>query len=205
MKTLPFTGDPAADEFLAENHFALLVGMLLDQQVPFEWAFSAPKKLEQRMGGQLDAASVAKTDEKHLVELFSDKPALHRFPASMARRVHALAQAVVDDFGGDTDAIWKSASSGEELFDNLSKLPGFGKQKSKIFVALLGKRLGIQPPGWRESSAPYGEPDAMLSIADVDGKEALGAVRAHKRQLKAAAKSLATLEASKPKTVRRKA
>ncbi len=126
-----------------------------------------------------------------LAKLFAEKPALHRFPSSMATRVHALAQTIVDDYGGDTASIWKKAPSGDDLVKNLTALPGFGKQKAKIFAALLAKRFDVRPEGWREASAPYGADDALLSVADIDSPESLAAVRSHKRQMKAAAKSLA--------------
>lgn len=199
--TLAFTGDAKADELLASNPFALLVGMVLDQQVPFERAFSAPKALRDRLGGQLEAKTVAAMSPDKLAELFSEKPALHRFPSTMAVRVHDLARVVVDRFGGDATGVWKSASSGDELVETLSSLPGFGKYKAKIFTALLAKRFDVRPPGWKEASDPFGEAGTTMSIADIDSPEALAMVRDHKRQMKAAAKSLADLK-DRPKAGR---
>lgn len=187
---LSITGDADADALLSKNPFALIVGMLLDQQVPIERAFAAPKALADRLGGRLDPATVAATKPEQLAKLFAQKPALHRFPSSMAARVQALAHVIVDEYGGDTTSIWKSASSGEELVENLSALPGFGKQKAKIFAALLGKQLAVEPKGWKEATSPYGEEGALRSVADIDSPAALVAVREHKRQMKAAAKSL---------------
>jgi uncharacterized HhH-GPD family protein len=187
---LSITGDAEADTLLSTNRFALIVGMLLDQQVPLERAFAAPKALAERLGGRLEPETVAATDPDRLVALFSEKPALHRFPSSMATRTQALARVIVDQYGGDTEAIWTSAASGEDLVKTLAELPGFGKQKAKIFAALLAKRLGVRPVGWEVATAPYGELGALRSVADIDSPESLVAVRDHKRQMKAAAKSL---------------
>ncbi|MGA8297124.1 MAG: HhH-GPD-type base excision DNA repair protein [Acidimicrobiales bacterium] len=188
---LAITGDREADALLSSNAFALIVGMLLDQQITIEKAFTSPKDLATRLGGHLDPQTVADMEPDRLAKLFAEKPALHRFPSSMATRVHALAQTIVDDYGGDTASIWKKAPSGDDLVKNLTALPGFGKQKAKIFAALLAKRFDVRPEGWREASAPYGADDALLSVADIDSPESLAAVRSHKRQMKAAAKSLA--------------
>jgi uncharacterized HhH-GPD family protein len=183
----PFTGNDAADQLLSDNPFALLVGMLLDQQVPMEWAFGAPAMLRDRLGGDLDPADVAAMDPEKLKEVFAERPALHRYPGSMAGRVHTLAQAVVDDYGGDAAAVWSTAATGDELLRRLTSLPGFGDQKARIFLAVLAKRLGVTPPGWEAAAGLYGNP-GYYSVADVDGAAALEKVRAYKKDVKAKAK-----------------
>ena len=186
---LYLSGDPKADKLLAENPFALLVGMVLDQQIPLERAFFAPLELEQRLGAPLDAAAIASMPEDDLVTAFSARPALHRFPGSMAKRVQDLSRIVVADYDGDPARLWETATSGADLLRRVERLPGFGKQKAKIFVALLGKQIGVRPAGWESASAPFGEPGSRLSVADIDSPEALAAVRAHKKAMKAATKS----------------
>jgi uncharacterized HhH-GPD family protein len=178
--------DPEADRLLSENPFALLVGMVLDQQIPLERAFRAPLELAQRLGGTLDAATVAATDPDRLAALFAKPPALHRFPSAMAERVRALASAVEQEYGGEPTRIWQGATSGEELLDRVRRLPGFGEQKARIFVALLGKQLGVRPPGWEQACAPYSARGSFLSVADIDGPESLAKVRDAKRALKQA-------------------
>ncbi len=190
MTTLSITGDAEADALLSSNPFALIVGMVLDQQIRIEHAFAAPKALAKRLGGRLDPVVVASADPARLAALFSEKPSLHRFPSSMASRVQALARVIVDQYGGDTDAIWKRVTSGDELVTDLAALPGFGRQKAKIFAALLAKQLGVRPQGWREATSPYGDDGALRSVADIDSPESLAMVREHKRQMKAAAKSV---------------
>jgi uncharacterized HhH-GPD family protein len=186
--TTPFTGEPDADELLATDPFALLVGMLLDQQVPMEWAFRGPYELKQRLGARLDVAEIAAMDVEKLRAVFSEKPALHRYPGSMAERVHALAQHIVEEYDGDAARIWKDAGSGDDLLARLQALPGFGKQKAQIFLAILGKRLGITPPGWEAAAGNYGS-SGYFSVADVDGPGALERVREYKRDMKAKAKA----------------
>jgi uncharacterized HhH-GPD family protein len=177
---------------LAKDPFALLVGMLLDQQVPMEWAFTGPHTLAQRLGnGRLEPTQIASYDPEKFAALASERPAIHRYPGSMAKRIQALAQHIVDNYGGDAAAIWSDAGTGEELLRRLKALPGFGEQKAKIFLALLGKQLGIQPEGWREAAGVYGEDGSTRSIADVTGPEALAAVRAYKQKVKAKAKKAA--------------
>jgi uncharacterized HhH-GPD family protein len=172
-----------ANDLLARDPFALLVGMLLDQQVPMEWAFTGPNTLAQRLGSdRLDPAQIATYDPDKFVALASERPAIHRYPGSMAKRIQALAQHIVDNYGGDAEAIWADAPDGAELLKRLKALPGFGEQKAKIFLALLGKQLGIQPKGWREAAGVYG---------DVTSAEALAAVRAYKQKVKAKAKKAA--------------
>ena len=153
--TLAITGDRDADRLLNTDPLALLIGMLLDQQVPMEWAFRGPALLEQRLGGKLDADEIAAMDSEALVAIFCVKPALHRFPASMARRAHDLCVVVAKDYDGNAEKIWKDARSGEDLFTRLRALPGYGEEKSKIFVAILAKRMSVKPTGWEEVAGPF--------------------------------------------------
>ncbi|MEV7619564.1 HhH-GPD-type base excision DNA repair protein [Microbacterium sp. NPDC089321] len=186
---LHITGDTAADDLLTNNPLALLVGMLLDQQVPMETAFAGPLKIEQRTGAA-DAAAIASMDPDAFLEAFRQTPAVHRFPGSMAARVQTLCQTLVDEWGGDASALWTSGDpDGREVLTRLKKLPGFGEQKAKIFLALLGKQYGFTGEGWREASAPYGEEDAYRSVADIVSPESLTKVREHKKAMKAAAKA----------------
>lgn len=187
--TIPVTGDPAADALLVENPFALLLAMLLDQQVPMEWAFRGPYTLNERIGG-LDPVAIAAMTPDELEAAFKAKPALHRFPGSMAKRAHALAQVIVDEYGGDTSKVWNDATSGDELYERLRALPGFGDEKSKIFLALLGKRLGVKPPGWEAAAQPFSD-DTPRSVADIDSPETLARVRDWKRAKKAMGKGKA--------------
>ena len=186
---MPVTGDPDADRFLVEHPLALLIGMLLDQQVPMEWAFKGPHTLAQRLGG-LDAAAIAAMPPDDLIEVFKQKPALHRFPGSMAKRTHDLCRALVDEYGGDAEAVWRDAPTGDELLGRLRALPGFGEMKSKIFLALLAKRLGVTPPGWEKAAAPYSD-STPRSVADIDSAETLARVRDWKRSQKAKGKTKA--------------
>jgi uncharacterized HhH-GPD family protein len=186
---LHLSGDPQADELISENPLALLIGMVLDQQVPLERAFSSPRDLQERLGGQLDTRSIADMDSGKLAAVFSERPALHRFPVSNAERVQQLCQIIVQDYDGDARRVWDGASSGNELLRRVRALPGFGDQKAKIFVALLAKQFGVQPPGWQEASHPYGDPGTNYSVADITDPSSLARVRAHKAQLKAAAKA----------------
>jgi len=186
---LHITGDTAADDLLTNNPLALLVGMLLDQQVPMETAFAGPLKIEQRTGAA-DAAAIASMDPDAFLEAFKETPAVHRFPGSMATRVQTLCQTLVDEWGGDASALWTSGDpDGREVLARLNKLPGFGEQKAKIFLALLGKQYGFTGEGWREASAPYGEENAYRSVADIVSPESLTKVREHKKAMKAAAKA----------------
>jgi uncharacterized HhH-GPD family protein len=187
--TLHITGDAAADALLSDDPFALLVGMLLDQQIAMETAFAGPAKIRERVGS-LDPATIAAQDADAFVEVFRTTPAVHRFPGSMAGRVQTLADVVAREWGGDASAIWTSDSpDGEEILRRLKALPGFGDQKAKIFLALLGKRFGISAPGWREAAGPYGEDGAYRSVADIVDPESLTRVRETKRAAKAAAKT----------------
>jgi len=189
MPELHITGDDASDRLLSEDPLALLIGMLLDQQVPMETAFAGPEKLRTRLGA-FDAAAIADTDPERLEALFKESPAIHRFPGSMAARVQGLCRALVDDWGGDAAAIWTAGSpSGAEVLKRLKALPGFGEQKAKIFVALLGKQYGIDATGWREAAGAYGEEGSYRSVADIVDPDSLAKVRAAKKAAKAAAKA----------------
>lgn len=186
---LHITGDPAADKLLSEDAFALLTGMLLDQQVTMESAFAGPEKIRTRIG-TVSPEAIAGHDPQAFVEMFKERPAVHRFPGSMAGRVQALAEAVQSDWNGDATAIWTQGEpSGAEVLKRLKALPGFGDQKAKIFLALLGKQRGLQAPGWREAAGHYGEDGSYLSVADIVDPESLVKVRASKQAAKAAAKA----------------
>ncbi|MGC9500824.1 HhH-GPD-type base excision DNA repair protein [Streptomyces sp. WG7] len=188
--TLHLAQDPEADELLGRSPLAALVGMLLDQQVPMEWAFKGPSTIARRMGAEdLDAHDIAAYDPEAFAALLSDKPAVHRYPGSMAGRVQQLCRYLVDTYDGDAEAVWRGVGTGGELLKRLQELPGFGKQKAQIFLALLGKQLGVQPEGWREAAGAYGEPKSFRSVADITGPESLTKVRAHKQEMKAAAKA----------------
>jgi uncharacterized HhH-GPD family protein len=187
--TLRLAQDPEADALLASDPLALLMGMLLDQQFPLEWAFRAPWRLAQRMGrSSFDAGELAAWDPEALVKLMAGPPALHRYPASMAGRIQALCGHVAERYGGDAAALWQTAGTGAELLRRLKALPGFGDQKARIFVALLGKQLGVRPDGWREAAGPYGEDGTRRSAADVTDPASLAEVRAAKQATKRAAK-----------------
>jgi uncharacterized HhH-GPD family protein len=179
--------DEAADKVLSEDPFALLMGMLLDQQFPMERAFAGPAKVLERFGS-LNPAEIAAADPDEFAALCSTPPAVHRFPGSMATRIQALAAHVVDEYDGRTDRLWTEAGSGRELLRRLQAIPGFGKQKSQIFVALVGKQLGVQPEGWVEAAGDYAEPGSFRSVADVVDGTSLEKVRAFKKEKKAAAK-----------------
>ena len=186
--TLHITGDAAADQLLTDDPLALLIGMLLDQQVAMETAFAGPLKIAER-AGTLDASALASFDPDAFAELFKATPAVHRFPGSMAARVQALCAAIEQDWAGDAAAIWRQGEpDGPTVLKRLKALPGFGEQKAKIFLALLGKQYGFTGDGWREASAPYGEEGAHRSVADIVSPESLALVREHKRAMKAAAK-----------------
>jgi len=191
-KSLPFTGDPKADEYLVSDPLALLIGMVLDQQVPLEKAFSGPWLLRERLGTELDAARIAAMPPAEFAALFIEKPALHRFPGSMAARVQDLCRLLVQDYGGSASAVWTNAATGDELLRRVKALPGFGDRKARVFVALLGKQLGVRPKGWEQVAGPFGQPGSLASVADIDSPGALLAVREHKRAMKTAAKAAAS-------------
>ena len=190
---LHITGDDKADAVLSRDPLALLIGMVLDQQIPIEKAFSSPADLLQRLGGKgpLDAAAIAAMDPDELAGIFREQPALHRYPGSMAGRVQAVCRVIADEYGNKADAVWKGAQSGDELLARLRALPGFGEQKAKIFAALLGKQLDVRPDGWRKVTTPYGKEGSSLSVADITSPESLAKVRATKKALKAKAKAKA--------------
>jgi len=190
--TLRIAQDAAADELLSRDPLALLIGMLLDQQFPMERAFGAPRLLADRLGVEsLDAAALAATDPEQLTKVFQGPPALHRYPGSMAARTQELCRLLVERYGGRADALWADAPDGGTLLKRLNELPGFGAQKSKIFLALLGKQLGVTPPGWREAAGAYGEDGSHRSVADITGPESLAEVRRVKQEQKQAARAAA--------------
>lgn len=187
--TLHITDDEAADRLLTDDPLALLIGMLLDQQVAMETAFAGPLKIQER-AGTLDAAALAAYDPDAFAELFKQTPAVHRYPGSMAGRVQALCREIEEKWGGDAAAIWTDGSpSGPDVLKRLKALPGFGEQKAKIFLALLGKQYGYTGEGWRAASGSYGDEGSLRSVADIVSPESLAKVREHKRAMKAAAKS----------------
>jgi uncharacterized HhH-GPD family protein len=184
--TLYITRDKAADKLLNTNPNALLLGMLLDQQVPMEWAFTGPATLKARLG-HLDPKKIAAMDEDAFVAVCCEKPAIHRFPGSMGKRVHQVCTALAADYKGDAANIWKGVDTGNAIYDRLKALPGFGDEKSMIFVALLAKTQGIAPDGWRAAAGKFGD-DVPRSVADVHDEASLGKVREWKKAQKAAKK-----------------
>ena len=190
MPNLRIAQDDAADELLSRDPLALLIGMLLDQQFPMERAFGAPRLLADRFGVQtLSAADLASADPEELVRVFQGPPALHRYPGSMAGRTQDLCRLLVERYDGRAENLWADVPDGATLLRRLGELPGFGAQKSKIFVALLGKQYGATPPGWREAAGDYGLDGSRRSVADITGPETLLEVRAFKQEQKQAAKT----------------
>ncbi|MGW6570555.1 HhH-GPD-type base excision DNA repair protein [Streptomyces sp. NPDC054945] len=188
--TIRLAQQPDADALLGRSPLAALVGMLLDQQVPMEWAFSGPWTIAQRLGSDdLDAHTIAAYDPEAFAALLSEKPAVHRYPGSMATRIQQLCGYLVEHYDGSAEAVWAAAATGQELLKRLKALPGFGEQKAQIFLALLGKRFGVRPTGWREAAGGYGPANVYRSAADITGPESLAKVRAHKQEMKAAAKA----------------
>lgn len=183
---IPITGDDAADRLLEQDPLALLIGMLLDQQVPMEWAFRGPATLKERLGGSLDATAIAATAEDDFVAVCCARPAIHRFPASMGRRIHALCRHLVDHYDGDAARIWKGVRSADTLASRLRALPGYGDEKTRILIAILAKRLGRAPAGWEQAAAPFSDHEPR-SVADVDSPESLVRVREWKRMMRAKA------------------
>ncbi|MEZ5170574.1 MAG: HhH-GPD-type base excision DNA repair protein [Acidimicrobiia bacterium] len=184
---IPITGEADADRLLQDEPLALLLGMLLDQQVPMEWAFRGPHTLQERLGRPLDAADIAAMDPEELERVFREKPALHRYPASMAKRAHALCATIVDEYDGDAAAVWTEATDGADALNRLRALPGYGPEKSKILLAILGKRLGVALEGWEHAAEPFSG-STPRSVADVDSAESLEKVRAWKKAQKAKGK-----------------
>jgi uncharacterized HhH-GPD family protein len=192
VPTLRIAQDDAADELLGRDPLALLIGMLLDQQFPMERAFAAPRLLADRLGvDDLDAAALAGVDPEELTKVFQGPPALHRYPGSMAARTQELCRLLVERYGGRADGLWEDVPDGATLLKRIGELPGFGAQKSKIFLALLGKQCGVTPPGWREAAGAYGEEGSHRSVADITGAESLAEVRRFKQEQKQAAKQRA--------------
>jgi uncharacterized HhH-GPD family protein len=189
--TFPVTGDDAADALLLADPLALLIGMLLDQQIPMEKAFRSPFDLAERMGVErLDAAAIATADPEAMLAIFKGPPALHRFPKAFAERTQAVCAALVETYDGQAERLWTEAEDGADLLGRLLALPGFGKDKAQIFVALLAKRVGFRPTGWEQAAGEFGD-GRRLSVADVDSKEAFDRVRAWKKEQKAKAKAAA--------------
>jgi uncharacterized HhH-GPD family protein len=188
-RAIAITGEPAADALLDRDPFALLAGMLLDQQFPMERAFAGPQKIAERLGvGHLDPAFIAAQDPDAFAALCATPPAVHRYPGSMAGRLQALAAVIVEQYDGDAAALWTGASSGADLLARLRSLPGFGETKARIFLALLGKQRGMRPPGWQQAAGAYAEAGSHRSVADVVDAESLAKVRAFKQEQKRAAK-----------------
>ncbi|MER5566388.1 HhH-GPD-type base excision DNA repair protein [Streptomyces goshikiensis] len=188
--TMRLAQQPEADALLARSPLAALVGMLLDQQVPMEWAFSGPYTIAERLGADdLDAHAIAAYDPEAFAALLSRKPAVHRYPGSMAKRIQQLCAYLVEHYDGDAEAVWKGVGTGAEVLRRLKELPGYGEQKAQIFLAMLGKRFGVRPKGWREVAGGYGPANVYRSAADITGPESLAKVRAHKQEMKAAAKA----------------
>ena len=181
-RALPWTDDPRAAQLIARDPLALLIGFLLDQQVPMEWAFGAPQRLKERLGGKLDAKAIAAMDPEELVGHFVAKPPLHRYPASMARRTQKLCQVLVDEYRGEARRVWADASDASEAVRRIAKLPGFSAQKGRVIVGVLAKRLGVELEGWRGLAPDW------FSLADVDTPEALLQYRDIKRSAKKAGK-----------------
>jgi uncharacterized HhH-GPD family protein len=186
---LHLSQNPEADALLSKSPFALLVGMVLDQQVPLEWAFASPLELERRLGKPLEPKGIAEMDPESLAAAFSAKPALHRYPGSMAARVQDMATLLVERYDGRPENLWDGVTSGAELLARVKELPGFGEHKAKIFVALLGKQLGVRPDGWEAASAPFGDAGSFRSVADITNPDTLDKVREFKQALKAAHKA----------------
>jgi uncharacterized HhH-GPD family protein len=186
--TFFITGDPEADDLLAEDPLALLLGMLLDQQVPMEWAFAAPARLRERLPAGLDAGAIAAMDPGDVEAAFRAKPALHRYPASMAKRAHELCRHLVEHHDGRAEAVWEGVDDGAELRRRLEALPGFGRDKARIFLAVLAKRRGVRPTGWEDAAGPFAD-DQPRSVADVTDQASLERVRAFKKEQKAAGRA----------------
>jgi uncharacterized HhH-GPD family protein len=184
--TLSLPIEPQANELLSRDAFALLLAMMLDQQVPFEKAFSSPYQLTLRLGHEPTAQEIAEFDPDALAGIFSERPALHRFPRAMADRAQELAKIVAERYDGDASALWAGAADGAGLKARLAELPGFGEYKAQITIALIGKQLGVRPAGWREAAGHFGEEGSHYSVADITDEDSLLAVRSYKKQMKSA-------------------
>jgi len=182
--TLYITGDADADQLLNTDPLALLLGMLLDQQVPMEWAFKGPATLKDRLG-HLDAARIAAMDQDAFVAVCCEKPAIHRFPAAMGRRAHEVCVHIAERYKGDAAKVWKGVKTGDQLFARLREIPGYGEEKAQIFTAILAKRMGVRPAGWEAAAGPFADPTPR-SVADIDSPLALAKVREWKKAKKAA-------------------
>ncbi len=189
--TLSLPIEPAANDLLSRDGLALLLAMMLDQQVPTEKAFGSPYQLALRLGHEPTAQELADFDPDALADLFAQRPALHRFPRAMAGRAQELARIVADRYDGDAAALWNTAGSGAELLGRLAELPGFGTYKAQIMMALLGKQLGMRPDGWREAAGEYGGDGAFCSVADITDDASLAAVRSYKKEMKSKRKAAA--------------
>jgi uncharacterized HhH-GPD family protein len=187
--TLSLPIDAEANELLGRSPLALLIGMILDQQFPMERAFGSPYELARRLGHEPTADEIAAFDPDELIAIFAKPPVLHRFPKAMAARVQEACRIVVDRYGGDVERIWTEAADGRDAFKRVAELPGFGKQKAQIFIALLGKQFGVRPDGWREVAGDYGAEGSFRSVADVVDAASLEKVRDFKKQMKAAAQA----------------
>jgi uncharacterized HhH-GPD family protein len=187
--TLSLPVSEEANELLSRSPFALLLAMMLDQQVPLEKAFSSPYELAKRLGHEPTAVELAGFDPDALAAIFAERPALHRFPKAMAARAQELARQLIEHYDGDAQKVWAEAGTGAELAARLSRLPGFGGYKAQITTALLGKQFGVQPPGWREAAGHFGAAGSHYSVADIVDDTSLAAVRAYKKDVKAAAKA----------------
>lgn len=188
--TLAVTGDSEADDLVNTDGLALLIGMLLDQQIPIEWAFRGPAELRRRLGGSLDAATIAAMPADEVRNRCAEKPALHRYPGSMGERIHQLCVFIVEHYDGDATKIWDEAADAKDLLNRLKELPGYGEQKAKIFLAILGKRFGAAPKGWERLAGDYGK-GGYRSVADIDAPGAIDKVREYKLAMKAKAKAKA--------------
>ncbi len=184
--TLSLPIEPQANELLSRDAFALLLAMMLDQQVPFEKAFSSPYQLTLRLGHEPTVQEIAEFDPDALAGIFAERPALHRFPRAMATRAQELARIVADRYDGDAGALWAGAADGADLKARLAELPGFGEYKAQITIALIGKQLGVRPAGWREAAGHFGEEGSRYSVADITDEDSLLAVRSYKKQMKSA-------------------
>lgn len=184
--------EPEATKLLYDNPLALLTGMLLDQQQPMEKAFSSPYVLKQRLGRDLDTHDIAGHDPEALEAIFAKPPSLHRFPRAFAKRMQEMCRILVDKYDGDAARLWTEAKDGKDAVARLAQLPGFGKQKSQIFVALLGKQFGVELDGWRAATGVYGEEGSLRSVADITDESSLAKVREYKKAMKTAAKAAAS-------------